>query len=342
MLRKLRLAAFLLAVSSIVVNAQQYKVAGKVPLPGEGTGWDYLVADSDNRILYVSHGTDVNVVDLDSEKPTTTIAGMKRIHGIALANDLGRGFISDGGDNSVVIFDLKSNAVLQKVAVGTNPDGILYDSSTKKVFSFNGKSNDVTVLDAATGKVVGTTPVGGKPEFPVSDGKGNVYVNVEDTHEILQIDPDTMKVKSRWPMAGCEEPTGLAMDLSARRLFSVCANKKMEVVDADSGKVVATVAIGDGPDAVVYDADRKVILTSNGDDSTLTVVHQDGPDKYTVLQNLATEKRAKTMALDQKTHRVYIPSAQMSPAAAPTATDPKPRPKIVQGTFHLIVVSPGN
>ena len=341
MLRNLWIAAFLLVVS-IVASAQQYKVSGKLSVPGEGTSWDYLVADSDNRILYISHGTDVNVVDLDLEKPTTTIAGMKRIHGIALVNDLGRGFISDGGDNSVVIFDLKSNAVLQKVAVGSNPDGIVYDPSSKKVFAFNGKSKDVTVLDAATGKVLTTTPVGGKPEFPVADGKGSLYVNIEDTHEILLIDAGTAKVKTRWPMAECEEPTGLAMDVSGRRLFSVCANKKMEVVDADSGKIVATVPIGDGPDAVAYDAGRKLIVSSNGDDATLTVVHQDGPDKYTVLQNLATEKRARTMALDQKTHKIYIPSAQMSPAAAPTASDPKPRPKIVQGTFHVIVVSPGN
>ncbi|MDP9162154.1 MAG: YncE family protein [Acidobacteriota bacterium] len=341
MLRKLWIAAFLLVVS-IAACAQQYKVSGKISLPGEGVGWDYLFADSENRTLYVSHGSDVNLVDLDSEKPTTTIGGMKRIHGVAVANDLGRGFISDGGDNSVVIFDLKSHAVLQKVAVGTNPDGVLYDPSSKKVFSFNGKSKDVTVLDAATGKVLATTPVGGKPEFPVSDGKGNVYANIEDTHEIIQIDSATMKVRSRWPMAECEEPTGLAMDLPGRRLFSVCANKKMEVVDADSGKVVATVAIGDGPDAVVYDADRKLILSSNGDDGTLTVVHQDGLDKYTVLQNLATEKRARTLALDQKTHKVYLASAEMTPAPAPTATDPKPRPKIAQGTFHLIVVSPGS
>ena len=340
MFRSTLLAGLLLSTFSLAGSAQQYKVTGQIPVPGEGGGWDYLYDDSANRRIYVSHGTDVNIVDLDSDKPVATISGMKRIHGIAVASDLGRGFISDGGDNRVVIFDLKSHSVLQKVAVGTNPDGLIYDSSSKKVFSFNGRSKDLTVLDAATGKVLATTPLGGKPEFPVSDGKGNIYDNIEDTAEVVQIDAATMNVKNRWRLAGCEEPSGLTMDLSSRRLFSVCGNKKMEVVDADSGKVVATVTIGEGPDAVVFDAEKKLVFSSNGEDGTLTVVREDGPDQYRVLQNISTEKSARTLALDDKTHKVYLASAKMIPAAAPTATDPHPRPKLVQGTFHLIVVAP--
>ena len=341
MFRSTLLGALLLSTFSIVAGAQKYTVTGQVPVPGEGSGWDYLYADAANRQLYVSHGPEVNVVDLDSDKPAATISGMKRIHGIAVADDLGRGFISDGGDNSVVIFDLKSRAVLQKVTVGTNPDGILYDSSSKKVFTFNGRSQDLTAVDAATGKVLATTPLGGRPEFPVSDGKGNIYDNIEDKSEIVQIDPATMKIKNRWPLAGCEEPSGLAIDLSSRRLFSVCSNKKMAVVDADSGKVVTLVTIGEGPDAVAFDPEKKLIFSSNGEEGTVTVVQEDGPDKYTVLQTVATEKSARTLALDEKTHKIYLAAAKMNPAAAPTATDPHPWPKMVPGTFHLVVVAPG-
>jgi len=234
---------------SLQGNAQHYKVSGRIPLGGEG-GWDYLFADSANGQLYVSHGTQVEVVDLASEKPVAKITGMKRIHGIAVANDLNRGYISDGGDDVVLIFDLKSNAVLQKVPAGKNPDGILYDPYSRRVFAFNGRSNDVTAIDAASGKVAGTIALDGKPEFPVSDGKGNVYANIEDKSEIVQLDPQTLKVKKTWPLSPCEEPSGLAIDLEARRLFSVCSNNKMAVVNADSGQVIATVAIGDGPGGV--------------------------------------------------------------------------------------------
>jgi YVTN family beta-propeller protein len=189
---------------SLQGNAQHYKVNGRIPLGGEG-GWDYLFADSANGQLYVSHGTQVEVVDLASEKPVAKITGMKRIHGIAVANDLNRGYISDGGDDVVLIFDLKSNAVLQKVPAGKNPDGILYDPYSRRVFAFNGRSNDVTAIDAASGKVAGTIALDGKPEFPVSDGKGNVYANIEDKSEIVQLDPQTLKVKKTWPLSPCED-----------------------------------------------------------------------------------------------------------------------------------------
>ncbi len=319
-------------------NAQHYKVSGRIPLGGEG-GWDYLFADSANGQLYVSHGTQVEVVDLASEKPVAKITGMKRIHGIAVANDLNRGYISDGGDDVVLIFDLKSNAVLQKVPAGKNPDGILYDPYSRRVFAFNGRSNDVTAIDAASGKVAGTIALDGKPEFPVSDGKGNVYANIEDKSEIVQLDPQTLKVKKTWPLSPCEEPSGLAIDLEARRLFSVCSNNKMAVVNADSGQVIATVAIGDGPDAAAYDPGSKLVFSSNGS-GTLTVVGQSSPDKYSLLENVPTEKSARTMTLDTKTHKIYLSAAQLGATPEATADNPHPRPKIVPDSFHILVVSP--
>lgn len=323
---------------SLQGNAQHYKVSGRIPLGGEG-GWDYLFADSANGQLYVSHGTQVEVVDLASEKPVAKITGMKRIHGIAVANDLNRGYISDGGDDVVLIFDLKSNAVLQKVPAGKNPDGILYDPYSRRVFAFNGSSNDVTAIDAASGKVAGTIALDGKPEFPVSDGKGNVYANIEDKSEIVQLDPQTLKVKKTWPLSPCEEPSGLAIDLEARRLFSVCSNNKMAVVNADSGQVIATVAIGDGPDAAAYDPGSKRVFSSNGS-GTLTVVGQSSPDKYSVLENVPTERSARTMTLDTKTHKIYLSAAQLGATPEATADNPHPRPKIVPDSFHILVVSP--
>ena len=328
---------FLLGLS-LQGNAQHYKVSGRIPIGGEG-GWDYLFADSANGQLYVSHGTQVEVVDLASEKPVAKITGMKRIHGIAVAHDLNRGYISDGGDDVVLIFDLKSNAVLQKVPAGKNPDGILYDPYSRRVFAFNGRSNDVTAIDAASGKVAGTIALDGKPEFPVSDGKGNVYANIEDKSEIVQLDPQTLKVKKTWPLSPCEEPSGLAIDLEARRLFSVCSNNKMAVVNADSGQVIATVAIGDGPDAAAYDPGSKLVFSSNGS-GTLTVVGQSSPDKYSVLENAPTERSARTMTLDTKTHKIYLSAAQLGATPEATADNPHPRPKIVPDSFHILVVSP--
>jgi YVTN family beta-propeller protein len=338
MRNSLLMVGLVLFACSLALHAQQYAISGRIPLEGDG-GWDYLFSDSVNGQLYVSHGTEVDVVDLASEKPTGKITGMKRIHGIAVVNDVNRGFISDGGDDAVVIFDLKSNAVLQKVPAGKNPDGILYDPYSKRVFAFNGRSNDVTAIDAASGKVAGTIALDGKPEFPVSDGKGNVYANIEDKSEIVQIDPQALKVKKTWPLSPCEEPSGLAIDLQARRLFSVCSNNKMAVVNADSGQVITTVAIGNGPDAAAYDPGSKLVFSSNGE-GNLTVVKQDSADKYTVLATVPTERSARTMALDAKTHKIYMSAAQLGATPEATADNPHPRPKVVSGSFHVLVVSP--
>jgi YVTN family beta-propeller protein len=332
-------AVFVIVAGTLAnLNAQQYKVAGRIPLSGDN-GWDYLAADSSNRQLYVSHGTEVQVVNLDSGKQVASIGGMKRIHGIALANDLKKGFITDGGDNVVVVFDLKSNAVTQKIKAGENPDGILFEPTRKRIYAFNGRSNSATVIDATADKVIATVPLSGKPEFPATDGKGNVYVNIESKNSLVRLDADGTKVKREWALTGCEEPSGLAMDIEGRRLFSVCSNKTMAVTDADNGKQVAKVVIGEGPDAAGYDPETKLVFSSNSD-GTLNVVKQDSPDKYRIVQNVKTEEGARTMALDEETHKIYLSVAEFGPAPAPTADNPHPRPKPKPGSFHLLVVAP--
>jgi YVTN family beta-propeller protein len=324
--------------TAATLNAQQYAVSGRIPLSGDD-GWDYLIVDASNRQLYVSHGTEVQVVNLDSGKQVASIGGMKRIHGIALADDLNKGFITDGGDNVVVVFDLKSNEVKQKIKAGENPDGMLYEPTKKRIYAFNGRSNSATVIDAAAEKVIATIPLSGKPEFPATDGKGNVYVNIESKNSLVRLDADGTKVKDEWPLTGCEEPSGLAMDKDSRRLFSVCSNKTMAVTDADSGKQVAKVDIGEGPDAAGYDAETKLVFSSNGE-GTLTVVKEESPDKYKVVQNVTTEDRARTMALDPNTHKIYLSCAEFGPAPAPSADNPHGRPKPKPGSFHLVVVGP--
>jgi DNA-binding beta-propeller fold protein YncE len=319
------------------VLSQTYKVTGSIPIGGTG-GWDYLYADAAGRRLYVSHGTEVVVVDLDSEKVVGTIGGMQGIHGIAIAEALGKGFISDGRSNELVAFDLKSLAVKQKIATGQNPDGIVYDPFSKRVFTFNGRSQDATAVDAETGTVAGTIALGGKPEFPASDGKGSIYANIEDKNEIVRIDPRTLVVQARWPIAPCESPSGLAIDAKSRRLFAVCDGGKMAVVNANSGKVVATPAIGEGPDAAAFDPGSKLVFSSNGQDGTLTVIKEAGPDSYSVVQTVKTQRGARTMALDTKTHRVYLATATFGAAPAATAANPHPRPSIEPGSFKVLVV----
>jgi YVTN family beta-propeller protein len=320
-----------------LLAATSYKVVKSIPLGGNG-GWDYLTADSENRRLYVSHGTEVDVLNLNTGSILGKIPNTNGVHGIAIADDLHRGFISDGRDNQVTIFNLKTLSVISTVKAGTNPDGILYDPFSQRVFAFNGRSNDMTAIDAKTGKVLGTLPLGGKPEFPVTDAQGNVYVNIEDKSEIVHLDPNTLTVKNRWPVAPCESPSGLAIDAKNQRLFPVCDNKMMAVIDAGTGKVVTTVPIGEGPDAAGFDPDKKLVFSSNGE-GTLTVVSQATPNKYAVAQTVKTERGARTMALDLKTHKLYLADAEFGPAPAPSADNPRPRPKILPGTFKLLVVS---
>lgn len=304
---------------------------------GDG-GWDYLEIDPEARHLFISRATHVMVIDADSGKPAGEIPDTPGVHGIALAPDLGRGFTSNGKEGSVTIFDLKTLKPISKVQnVGQNPDAILYDPATKRVFTFNGHSHDSTAIDAATGKVVGKMPLDGKPEFAVSTGAGEIFVNIEDKSELTAIDPQALKVKSTWPLAPCESPSGLAMDIKKRRLFAGCDNKLMAVVNADTGKVITTAPIGDGVDADRFDPQNGFAYASCGE-GVLTVVHEHSADKFSVVQTVSTERGARTMALDSKTHNVYVVTAKFGPRPAPTENDPHPRPPIVPDSFVVLVV----
>ena len=309
-----------------------YHVAKTIPVPGD-TGWDYLAVDSGNRRVYISRGTHVVVLDADSLAIVGDIPDTQGVHGIAIAADLGRGFVSNGRANTATIFDIKTLKTIGSVATGTNPDAIIYDAVTKHVFAFNGRSKDATVVNAADGTLAGTIPLGGKPEFAVADGKGTVYVNIEDTSELVHIDAKALKVLHRWSLKPCDEPSGLAMDLQSRRLFAGCGNKMMAVVDADSGKLVTTVPIGDGVDANAFDPETKLAFSSNGE-GTLTVVHEDSPDKFTVVENVPTKRSARTMGLDLKTHNIFLPAADFDPPAAG-----EQRPKMKPGSFVLLFVT---
>ena len=279
----------------------------------------------------------MDVVDGKKGEVTGKITGLKLVHGIALAPEFNHGFISDGAANQVVVFDMKTLEKVGEVAAGMNPDGIIYDPASKRVFAFNGRSASATAVDAEKGTLAGTVTLEGKPEFPAPDGKGHVYVNIEDKSEVMDIDAKALMVVHKWPLAPCEEPSGMAMDTKTRRLFSGCDNKMMAVMDADTGKVVTTVPIGDGVDATWFDPGTKYVLNSCGQDGVLTVIHEDSPDKYTVVENVPTEKGARTMALDPKTHTVYLALAevQMLPPAAGD-TKGRPRRKVVPGTFGLL------
>ena len=314
-----------------------YKVVQKVTVGGDG-GWDYLIVDPAARRLYVTRATRVMVFDADSLKQVGEIPNTNGVHGVALAPELSRGFASNGRANSITIFDLKTLATIEEVKIeGQNPDAILYDPPTKRVFAFNGRSADATVLDAATGKVVGTIPLGGKPEFATTDLKGHVFVNIEDKSEIAALDPRKLSVENRWPLAPCEEPSGMAIDRANKRLFVGCDNKTMAMVDAATGRVLATAPIGNGVDANGFDPGTGLAFSSNGA-GTLTVAKPDTAGKLTDVADVPTQRGARTMALDEKTHRVFLVTSEFGPPPSPTADQPHPRPPQVPGTFTILVV----
>jgi DNA-binding beta-propeller fold protein YncE len=316
-----------------------YHVARKLTIGGDG-GWDYLTVDTANHRLYVSRGTHVMVIDTDKEAVVGDIPNTLGVHGIAIALDLGRGFTSNGRDTSVTIFDLKTYAVISVVkGTGINPDAILYEPVTKRVFTMNGRSNNATAIDATTGKIVGTVPLTGKPEFAQHDGLGHVFVNVEDKAEIIMFDAATLAAQSPWPMAGCEEPSGLAIDRAHGLLYAGCGNKVMAVVDAKAGKEVATVPIGQGVDATAYDAGTQTAFSSNGE-GTLTVIRAAPSGGMYSVKNVPTQRGARTMALDERTHLVYTVTADFGPAPAATAENPRPRPPMVPGSFVVLVLEP--
>jgi DNA-binding beta-propeller fold protein YncE len=340
--RRLIIHAFfcfgLLLSMNAVVDAQEspgYHLLKKFVLGGEG-GWDLLTFDSAANRLYISRSTHVMVVDPESGAVVGDIANTPRVHGIALAPEFGKGFTTNGGDASVTIFDLKTLKTLGQVKVGQNPDAILYDPASKRIFTFNGGSKDTTAIDAKSGTVVGTLALGGRPELGVADEKGKIFVNLEDKSQVVAFDSRKLTVDATWPLAPGEEPTGIAIDRKHHRLFVVCANKLMAVMNADNGKLVTTLPIGSGVDGAAFDPERQLAFSSNGE-GTLTVVHEDSPDKFHVAENVATQRGARTIDLDQKTHRVFLVTAEFGPPPAPTAAQPRPRPSLVPGSFTLLV-----
>jgi DNA-binding beta-propeller fold protein YncE len=337
-LRRWLQASLVVAITAVALAAAGpgYKVVNTYKVGGDG-GWDYLIADGAARRLYISRATHVIVLDLDSGKTVGDIADTPGVHGIALAPELGRGFVSNGREGTVSIFDLKTLATISKVKAGENPDAILYDPATRRVFTFNGKSQDSTAIDAAKGTVLGTIKLDGKPEFAASDGKGEIFVNIEDKSELTAIDSNKLAVKSTWPLAPCESPSGLSIDRKNRRLFVGCDNKMMAVVDADSGKVLATPAIGDGVDATTFDDETGLAFASCGE-GVLTVVREESPDKFSVAENVPTQAGARTLALDSKTHNVYLVTAKFGPPPAATADNPHPRRSILPDSFVVLVV----
>ena len=326
----------LLLVTSGMAADAGYHLIKTYKLGGDG-GWDYLTLDRSSNRLYISRSTHVIVINPDSGEPVGDIPDTPGVHGIALASELGRGFVSNGREGTVSVFDLASLKVLSKIKVGENPDAILYDPASKRVFTFNGRSHDATAIDAAKGTVVGTIKLDGKPEFSVSDEKGEIFVNLEDKSELLALDPAKLEIKARWPLAPCEEPTGLAIDREHRRLFSGCGNKLMAIVDADSGKVISTLPIGEGVDATAFDPETGLAFASCGE-GVLAVVHEDSAHKFSVTKNVPTQRGARTMALDPAKHRVFLVTAMFGPPPAPTAEQPHPRPAILPDSFVLLVV----
>jgi YVTN family beta-propeller protein len=313
--------------------APGYHIVNKISVPGEG-GWDYLMVDEPSRTLYIAHGDRVQALDADTGELKGTVKGLKGTHGVAILG--GKGFISDGKDNAVDVFDLKTFKVTKEVKAGKNPDCIYADGFTNQIFAFNGASQDATVIDAKTLKVVGTIPLGGKPEFAAADGKGFVYVNIEDKSELVKIDAKALKETARWPLAPCEEPSSLAIDSTNGRLFAGCHNNKLAIVDSTSGKIVATPAIGSGVDAGWFDPATSLVFTSNGE-GTVTVLREETPDIYTAVETVSTQKGSRTSALDRKTHKLFLAGADFGPMPETKPGEHK-RPPIVAGSFKVLVL----
>jgi YVTN family beta-propeller protein len=329
--------AGLAVMPAVAMHGQKYEVKTRRTIGGEG-GWDYLVADPAAHRLYVTHGPRVEVLDTATGKVVGALTGLKGTHGVALDPEGRFAYVSDGQANAVVVFDRNTLAQVASIPAGTNPDGIVYEPVTKSIWAFNGRSKNVTVIDTNTKTVVATIALPGKPEFPQADGTGMVFDNIEDKNEIVKLDAKAKTLVGEWPLAGCDSPSGMAIDRMGHRLFSVCDGKKMAIVEYTSGKVVATPAIGDGPDAAGYDAATGVAFSSNGD-GTLTVVDAKG-GRYGVVQTVTTQAGARTMAFDAGTGKVYLVTAKMGPKPAATAQVPRPRASVLPGTFEVIVVGP--
>lgn len=323
------------AFGSALSAQQPYKIIDRWKIGGDG-GWDYLLVDSPAHRLYITRGPQVLVIDTTTGKQIRAIGGLHGTHGVALDNAGKFGYISDGGGNAVVVFDRNTLATVATIPTGgQNPDGIVFEPATQTVWAFEGRSKDAAVISAETRKVLANIPLPGKPEFPAVDGKGIVFDNIEDKSQIVRLDARTLKNTGTWP-AGCESPSGLAFDVAGSRLFPVCDGNKMAVVDSNSGKILATPAIGDGPDAAGWDPAHKLAFASSGD-GTLSVVDTSTGD-YKTIESLPTQPGARTMAYDPSTDRIYTVTAEFGPRPAPTADNPHPRPSIVPGTFTILVI----
>ena len=349
MIATLRIGLFVSICASIAITSGSLNLAAKdtksgyrlintVPISGDGS-WDYMLMDSDARRLYISHENQVVVFDPDNEKVVGTIPNTDGVHGIALVKALNKGFISDGRANQVTIFDLNTLKQIGTVkSTGENPDCIIYDPASKRIFTFNGRSGTATAIDPQNGTVAGTIDLGGgKPEFSAVDGNGNLWVNVEDKSSVVWVDTQNLKVKAQWPLGDCQEPASMAIDREDRRLFVGCRNKLLALVDADSGRVLQTAPVGGGVDANAYDPASKLIFSS-ARDGTLSIFHLDSPDHITVLDVAKTATGAGTLAFDKRTGNVYLVTADLKPAPPPTVAQPRPRPVVVPGTFRVLVV----
>jgi len=342
-------AALLLAPAMILAAAAEYHVIKRIPIPGD-TGWDYITADTAGRRLYVPHGTEVVVLDLDSGKLVGRIADLKGVHGVALAREFGHGFISATDPGSVTMFDLKTLAVLNKERIGDDPNGIIYDPFTKRIFSADRGSRRLTAINAKTGKIAGAVDnLGGRTEHLASDEARHVFLNMQDVGKLHKIDAKNLKVLETWSIAPpCAQPSSMDIDRAHNRVFIGCrgggpsqppAPTVLAVVDSSNGKVVATQPIGAGVDALEFDAKTELVYVSTGGgDGALSIFHEDGPDAYSLMQTVKTLPGARTMALDRKTGRVYLPVADVGPAPEPTPDNPRPRPRMVPGTFSVLVV----
>jgi YVTN family beta-propeller protein len=338
-MKKLNFALSVLLLSSTGFSFAQtsYQIDHKIHIDGNG-GWDYITADEQGSRLYVSHGNETNVVDLKTNTLIGTVPDTKGVHGITLAKDLDKGFISDGRDTSVTVIDLKTLKFIAKIKVtGNNPDAILYDPFSHKVFTFNGRSSNSTVIDAKTNKVVGTIKLSGKPEFAVTDLKGEIFVNIEDKSMISAINVNTMEVEHTWSITPGESPSGLAIDVKNKRLFAVCENKMMVVVDYETGKIVTTLKIGEGVDGVAFDSELNRAYSSNGE-GTVTVVQEKDANTFSVLETVPTQKGARTITVNSKTHKLYLPTAEYNVAPAATTENPRPRATIKPGTFTVLEI----
>ena len=319
---------------SAQMGNEHYHLISKTPLGGEG-GWDYVAFEEVSRRLFISHATHVIVFDVVASKIVGDIPNTEGVHGIAFAAEFGHGFTSNGGSNSVLMFDLKSLDTLKRIAVGEKPDAIIYDPFSKSIIVCNGSSNNASILDAATGRLKATIALGGAPEFAVSDLAGHVYINIEDKSEVVDVDVKQFRVLHRWKLGRGKEPTGLAMDRKTRKLFIGCANKLMVIMDADNGKIVSTLPIGARVDAVVFDAAKDLAISSNGE-GTLTVVSEKVHAPFEVAETVTTQQGARTEVLDEKTHDIYLVTADFGPAPQATKEYPHPRAVILPNTFCLL------